>query len=250
MSCRELKYKIVIFDIGKTLFDKSVSNRISDQLLDDIKQLREKKIKVGVCTMRTVKHCKEIIPVDLDFYICLNGSYIWCDNKLIYEQQVDFKNENTDYLSYGSELACYSSECAKTMATANGFLIDNIGVAVPAYNVVLFNIEQTQLPLYDEFHYEYWPSTKTIVLQNKETSKVNGIKRVLNYYNLTQPILYFGDGPNDLDVFKKYDDCVCMGDSYPKLEKFALFKTKTCANQGVSLALIKMSVIQKHVNSI
>ena len=243
MSCRELKYKIVIFDIGKTLLDKSVSNTISDHILDDIKQLRNLGIKVGVCTMRTVKHCKEIIPVDLDFYICLNGSYIWCDNKLIYEQQVDFKNENTDYLSYGIELACYSSEHAKTMAIANGFLIDNIGVAKPVYNVVLFNVEQTQLQQYNEFHYEYWPSTKTIVLQNKETSKVNGIKRVLNYCNLTQPILYFGDGPNDLDIFKTYNDCVCMGDSYPELEKYALFKTDTCANQGVSLALRKLNVI-------
>lgn len=237
MSCRELKYKIVIFDIGKTLLDKSVSNKISDRILDDIKQLRNLGIKVGVCTMRTVKHCKEIIPVDLDFYICLNGSYIWCDNKLIYEKKVDFENINIDYLSYGSELAFYSSECAKTMAIANGFLIDNIGVAVPAYNVVLFNIEQSQLPLYDEFHYEYWSSTKTIVLQNKETSKVNGIKQVLNYYNLTQPILYFGDGPNDLDIFKTYNYCVCMGDCYTELEKYALFKTDTCANQGVSLAL-------------
>lgn len=243
MSCRELKYKIVIFDIGKTLLDKSVSNKVSDSLLNDIKQLRKIGIKVGVCTMRTVKHCKEIIPVDLDFYICLNGSYIWCDNKLIYEKQVEFENGNVDYLSYGSELAFYSSEHAKTMAIANGFLIDNIGVAKPVYNVVLFNVEQTQLQQYNEFHYEYWPSTKTIVLQNKETSKVNGIKQVLNYYNLTQPILYFGDGPNDLEIFKTYNDCVCMGDSYHELEKYALFKTDTCAKQGGSYALRKLHIL-------
>jgi len=187
--------------------------------------------------MRTVKHCKEIISVDLDFYICLNGSYILCDNELIYEKQVEFENGNMDYLSYGSELAFYSSESARSLAIANGFLIDNFGIAKPAYNVVLFNVEQTQLQQYNEFHYEYWPSTKTIVLQNKESSKVNGIKQVLSFYNLTQPILYFGDGPNDLDIFKKYYDCVCMGDCYLGLEKYALFKTDTCANQGVSLAL-------------
>ena len=57
-----MKYKIVIFDIGKTLLDKRFSQKISEQTLTDIKALKQKGIKVGVCTMRTVQHCREIIP--------------------------------------------------------------------------------------------------------------------------------------------------------------------------------------------
>lgn len=63
-----MKYKIIIFDIGKTLLDKQVSPKISERTLADMKALQDKGIKVGVCTMRTIKHCREIIPFELDFY--------------------------------------------------------------------------------------------------------------------------------------------------------------------------------------
>ena len=80
-----MKYKIIIFDIGKTLLDKQVSPQISERTLTDMKALQDKGIKVGVCTMRTIKHCREIIPFELDFYICLNGSHITCDGKVVFD---------------------------------------------------------------------------------------------------------------------------------------------------------------------
>lgn len=69
-----MKYELIIFDIGKTLYDKNLSPRASDCVLHDIEALRKKGIKVGVCTMRTIQHCREVVPVELDFYISLNGS--------------------------------------------------------------------------------------------------------------------------------------------------------------------------------
>ena len=67
-----MKYELIIFDIGKTLYDKNFSVRASDCVLNDIKALRKKGLKVGVCTMRTIQHCKKVVPVELDFYISLN----------------------------------------------------------------------------------------------------------------------------------------------------------------------------------
>ena len=43
-----MKYELIIFDIGKTLLDKRVSNKISEPTLADIKALQNKGIKVGL----------------------------------------------------------------------------------------------------------------------------------------------------------------------------------------------------------
>ena len=238
-----MKYKIVIFDIGKTLLDKNVAPCISSQVLSDIKELKKQGIKVGVCTMRTIKHCREIIPAELDFYICLNGSHITCDGKLIFESPLEYRPDSLDYLSYGGEHAYCSSENAWKKAVKNGFLAERYGVAALGYNYVLFDILKEQLPDFFAYHTEYWEATQTLSLQNADASKSRGIRRVLDYYELEEPILYFGDGPNDLAIFQQYSDCVCMGDCDPKLCKYALFQTGTCKDAGVSYALRKVGIL-------
>ena len=238
-----MKYKIIIFDIGKTLLDKQVSTQISEQTLADMKALQDKGIKVGVCTMRTIKHCREIIPFELDFYICLNGSHITCDNHVIFDSPIECPQKPVDFLSYGTEYAYYSTEYARQKALENGFLIDRCGAADPTYNLVLFDISKEQLRAFSAYNTEYWERTKTISLQSKESSKSLGIQKVLDYYGFEEPILYFGDGPNDLPIFQQYYDCVCMGDGYPELKKYALFETKLCKDDGVSYALRILSIL-------
>ena len=232
-----MKYKIIIFDIGKTLLDKQFSPQITEQTLSDIKTLQNKGIKVGVCTMRTIKHCRALIPFELDFYICLNGSHITCDGAVIFDSPVAYSNIPSNYLSYGLEYAFYSTETAKQKALENGFLVDKSGVADPAYNLVFFDIVKEQLSAFSSYNTEYWEKTKTISLQNKKSSKSIGIQKVIDYYEFQKPILYFGDGPNDLPIFQRYNDCVCMGDGYTQLKKHALFETKPCKDDGVSYAL-------------
>jgi hydroxymethylpyrimidine pyrophosphatase-like HAD family hydrolase len=238
-----MKYKIVIFDIGKTLLDKQVSNEISVQTLADIKALQSKGIKVGVCTMRTVRHCREIIPFELDFYICLNGSHITCDGKLIFDSPLEYKHDSPDYLSYGADYAFCSSAASKEKALQSGFLIDKPGVAAPVYNCVLFDVTKEHLGCFSAYNTEYWEKTKALSLQSVDSSKSLGIQKVLEYYGFDEPILYFGDGPNDLPIFQTYKDCVCMGDCYPELCQYALVQTKPCKDNGVSFALRKIGLI-------
>ena len=238
-----MKYKIIIFDIGKTLLDKQVSPTISEQTLADIKTLQNKGIKVGVCTMRTLTHCRELIPFELDFYICLNGSHITCDGKVVFDSPIEYSQTPTEYLSYGAEYAYYSTETAKQKAWENGFLVDKQGVADPIYNFVLFDVEKDRLSEFSRYNTEYWDRTKTISLQSKVASKSLGIQKVLDYYGIAKLLLYFGDGPNDLPIFKQYHDCVCMGDCYPDLKPLALFETKSCKEDGVPYALRKLEIL-------
>lgn len=238
-----MKYELIIFDIGKTLYDKNFSTQASNCVLHDIEALRKKGIKVGVCTMRTIQHCREVIPVELDFYISLNGSYIICEEEVIINKPLIIPSGYIDFLSYGKDITCYSTEKAKMLANSNGFLAGRKGVVSPAYNVVLFDISADKLSSYDNYTTEYWANTKALSLQAKNTSRVNGIQEVLRFYNAKLPLLYFGDGSNDLEIFQSYHDCICMGDCYPKLKQYALFQTKTCRDEGVSFALRKLSLL-------
>ncbi len=238
-----MKYELIIFDIGKTLYDKNLSTKASDCVLHDIEELRKKGIKVGVCTMRTIQHCREVVPVELDFYISLNGSFVICEREVIVDKPIIFPSGHIDFLSYGKDLACFSTEKAKILADVNGFLVDKKGVALPAYNIVLFDIPADTLSSYDNYNKEYWAKTKALSLQDKNTSRMIGIQHVLNFYHTRLPILYFGDGPNDLEVFQSYHDCICMGDCYSKLNEYALFQTKTCRDEGVSFALKKLGLL-------
>ena len=141
-----MKYELIIFDIGKTLYDKNFSVRASDCVLHDLDALRKKGLKVGVCTMRTIQHCKKVVPVELDFYISLNGSYIICEGEVIVDKPTIIPSGHIDFLSYGKDFTCYSTEKAKILADVNGFLADSKGVASPAYNVVLFlHIQQNSI---------------------------------------------------------------------------------------------------------
>ena len=162
---------------------------------------------------------------------------------MIFDSPVTHSNIPSNYLSYGSEYAFYSTETAKQKALENGFLVDKNGVADPAYNLVFFDIVKEQVSAFSSYNTEYWGKTKTISLQSKNSSKSLGIQKVLDYYGLQEPILYFGDGPNDLPIFQQYHDCICMGDGYPELKKYALFETKSCKDEGVSYALRALEIL-------
>lgn len=96
---------------------------------------------------------------------------------------------------------------------------------------------------YDNYTTEYWANTKALSLQDKNASRMIGIQEVLRFYNMKLPLLYFGDGPNDLEIFQAYHDCICMGDCYQKLKRYALFQTKSCKDEGVPFALRKLGLL-------
>ena len=121
-------------------------------------------------------------------------------------------SQKKDYLTYTPYETFYSSDKAKEKAQKNGFIAENEGSASKFYNLILFDVEKEELKrLKTNFDVYYWPSTKTVSLQSKGCSRVRAIKELIDYlgFELDQ-VIYFGDGPNDLEVFK----FVSCGSSY------------------------------------
>lgn len=238
-----MEYPIVILDIGGTILDKNFSNIVDSQIIQDIVSLRNKGIKVGLCTMRTKEQCEKSVPTPLDFYICLNGSYIVCDSLVIHNQKIKVDPSIEYCLTYDTEKVYYKNEGSLVLADKYGYVVDKQGMLSNASNLVIFNVDKDDLGKYNEYHYEYWPKNRALMLQHKDSSKARAINKILDYYSIKQNILFFGDGPNDLEIFKQFKDCICMGSCYIELENYALFKTETVANGGVPKALRKLKIL-------
>ena len=70
---------------------------------------------------------------------------------------------------------------------------------------------------------------------------VTGTRRCGKSYLLLKlnQIIYFGDGPNDLEVFKMLPFSITMGDCFPELLKYATYQIDTCKNDGVANFIIE-----------
>ena len=86
----------------------------------------------------------------------------------------------------------------------------------------------------------YWKITKTVSLQSKGCSRVRAIKELIDYlgFKLDQ-VIYFGDGPNDLEVFKFVSCCIAMGDCYPGLLEYSTYQIDSCKNDGVAKFILE-----------
>lgn len=238
MKSRLNKTKIFIFDIGKTLFDKSIQQAASESTISSLGTLRSKGYKLGVCTMRTFGHVQEVIPFFFDFYILNNGAFVEAEGKPILNMALEGTSLTCekDFLTYGPWRAKYSTPTAKIEADKNGFIADEEGIIETPHNVVLFGKGRSEFEklkvLYTAY---YWPSAEIVSIQNRDTSRLLGCKALLDYYGfLPDECLYFGDGPNDVEVFEKLSCGIAVGDCFPPLVDICLLHIPSCGEEGLA----------------
>ena len=233
--------KVFIFDIGKTLFDKQVQSKCSQSTIAALNFLNQYGYKVGVCTMRTFNHIRDIIDFNFDFYILNNGSFVMFENNILVDEPMYIEIQKKDYLTYTPYQTFFSSKNAKEKALYNGFIAEKEGRASTFYNLIIFDIEMNELEKFKKnFDSYYWPNTKTVSLQKKGCSRISAIKKITCYLglNLSQ-VIYFGDGPNDLEIFKSLPYSIAMGDCFSELLKYATYQIGTCKNDGVANFIIE-----------
>ena len=228
------KIKLIVLDIGKTIFDKEHQTCIDEELLNLLKDLQKDGIKIGVCTMRTIDSCNQLFPFKLDFYISLNGTLILCGDKKIIDKRIKNVFLDNPSLTYGVKKMYYSSQLAQTKANENGFLTEEKGTLKYPYVITLFNIEEKSLKYFENYSLSYWLNTKTLTLQHKDCSKVKAIKKILKHYGYNDnELLFFGDGPNDLEVFKRFKYTIMVENGHPCLKEYAFSECFSCLNKGV-----------------
>ena len=257
--------KAIFFDIDGTLYShKTHSIPISCDIA--LKKLKEKGILLFIATGRH-KSELEKIPLDdynFDGYITLNGQYCYDNDGVIYEKPV----EQDDLITILDEIEHHPFPCymiGKEKMYIN-YLTDNVIdiqtsinsiipevidlkslVSLPIYQIGPFETDEKQeqelLSKLKNCQSTRWHDLAIDIL-HKVGGKQNGIKAILEKYNLKQEeTMAFGDGNNDAEMFEFVNIAVAMGNSKEELKKCATYITDDIDNDGIYNALLHFHLI-------
>lgn len=257
--------KAIFFDIDGTLFSHN-THSIPSTCDRALKTLKEKGILMFIATGR---HRSELIKIPLeqyhfDGYITLNGQYCYNDEKVIYEKPVD----KSDVLTILNEIdehpfPCYmigEDKMYINYLTDNVIDIQNSIASIipevidlkslinkPIYQIGPFETTKEQelslLSKLNNCQSTRWHELAIDIL-HKVGGKQNGIKAILEEYNITvEETMAFGDGNNDKDMFEFVNISVAMGNAKDELKKCATYITDDVDDDGIYNALKHFNII-------
>ena len=91
------------------------------------------------------------------------------------------------------------------------------------------------------FFYEKHDDSLNIEVSNIDTSKGHGIETMLNYYGLDVDDSYcFGDGANDLEMFKTVGHPIAMKNAIPMIYHHASIICEDVLHDGVAKELKRL----------
>lgn len=256
--------QLVFFDIDDTLMVKD-KKFMPASVPGAIKKLHENGIRVGIASGRArYGVVQEVQDLDADIYVTINGQYVMDkDDNVIYSNPLEMSDiesivtwcneKNIQYGMVGAN-SCSVSEWTPVVEEAITVVYGNVQVDPDfhqkndVYQIWTFSDEQLEDTIPSEVAKKvnvvrWHPSSCDIFPING--SKANGIQRVLDKYSLTKDeIVVFGDGLNDVEMFKHAGFAVAMGNSHVDLLPYADYITKDIEDHGIEHALIELGLIK------
>ena len=251
--------KAIFFDIDGTLFSHTTKS-IPSSCDKALKKLKEKGILIFVATGRHKSELKEI-PLEqynFDGFITLNGQYCYNKDTVLYEKPID----KTDIITILEEIdyqpfPCYMIGKEKmyiNYLTKNVIDIQNAIQSIipeitdlkslldePIYQVGPFETDSSQemrlLSKLENCQSTRWHELAIDIL-HKVGGKQNGIKAILDYYDIKpEETMAFGDGNNDVEMFHFVNISIAMGNAKEELKKCATYITDDIDHDGIYNAL-------------
>ncbi len=253
--------KAIFFDIDGTLL---YGNRgIPNKEIEDLRKLKEKGIKIVICTGRAIG---EVKPLGLDYYgfdayIALNGQTIYdADYNLIYEnlfdkddlkKLIDIFNSKDIVIGLSGEDGLYVNFVDDKLKKENAVL----NIAIPRVDTYHNEKIYQALAYCDDAYKEkikkelvnskitYW-NDFGIDIFNKNGGKDKGIFKYLEMSNINiDETMAFGDSENDTEMLKAVLIGVAMGNATRQLKELSDFITKDLYDDGIDYALRKYGVL-------
>ena len=103
--------------------------------------------------------------------------------------------------------------------------------------------KQTIMNTFTKSTITWWHNNSCDVVP-KGCNKMNGIKRILNYYHINiENIMTIGDSENDTEMIESVKHGVAMGNSVQKIKDVAEYVTDDIDNDGIEKAFKKYNII-------
>ena len=262
------KIKAVFFDIDDTLRIKD-TGYMPQSITKVFKSLKKKGILTGIASGRAIYGVvPEIRDLEPDYFVTINGTYVVDRkgeevanlplDKTIIESFVTWCQEiGIDYGFAGKE---------KPVVSARKELIDHAMIPVyglldvepdfhlnnDVYHMWTFAENNSELVLPDELAQQvrlvpwHMHSLDTVKLG---ISKASGLDYVLEKEGLKpENVLFFGDGPNDMEMFDHVGLKIAMGNAVPELKEKADYVTDKVEEDGILHALEELGLVEKELH--
>ena len=253
--------KAIFFDIDGTL----VSFRqkfLSDRLLADLAALRERGIKIFICSGRALQDLENtgmLRGVQFDGYVTINGQYCGDGDGTPFRDrpidlvdmrgayQVLLDNPTVPALLEGNGES-YLTQINDRVREIYEFLHTEPYPVCPleklleskVYQFVPFvpsGEEKLFLDVMPGCTYTRW-HPKGIDIMPRDGGKGVGVLATMERYGFTrEEVMAFGDGENDMSMMAQAGISVAMGNGEDKVKAMADHVTDTVENDGVSKAL-------------
>lgn len=227
-------HKIFVFDVGNTLIAKP-SNLMVSALVNDLSALKNAGNIIGIATMRNLAMLNELISqVNFDFIIALNGAYVECETEILLDSPIDSKELIQITKTLDSNNAHYKIYAKSNIINSTEQRDFVYGIELKECSNYIDSL-RTQFP---NFTFHIWEKGKTCDMHSIYVSKSIAMKQVCEYFGTSlQNTIAFGDGFNDIELFKLCEVSVAMGTAPNELKQIATFITKSVTDNGVSWAL-------------
>lgn len=256
--------KAAFFDIDGTLLSHK-TNSVPASAVRALEELRERGILTFLATGRHIPELKKLRPLDglrFDGTVSLNGQYCCSDSGVIYHCPIepadiatllDFLKEHPHpcilveedrmYINFHNDLVAKVQAAIHSELPALGDL--NRGYSRPIYQVILYmsDADLATLPPMPHTKLTRWNMGGADVIP-ANGGKAAGIAKVLEYYGIRrEETIAFGDGENDVDMFRAVGTAVAMGNACKAAKEAAHYITDNVDDDGIWNALVHFGVL-------
>ena len=232
--------RIIFFDIDGTLVDPQ-TGRISDKTTETVHRLQANGIKCGVVTGRPPASLPDFSGLRFDVVATFNGCFCCADTQTIYSNPID-PADIPVILANAKALGRPVSVAVKDRLSANGwdedladyYKLAGVRLTVDAdfEKVLEEDIYQIMLGCRKQDHASIIQGARNVKLTFSwdraadvipaSGGKGAAIRHILAYFGFDRSeSLAFGDGFNDVEMFREVGAGIAMGNGAPELKAVA-----------------------------
>lgn len=253
----------VFFDIDGTFFDHT-HKRVLPQSLEAVRRLKERGIKVCLCSGRAIEMARQLGVLQLfpwDGYVGGAGVSIYNEQMdSIYESYYT-KEQTNQIFTLGKELdICIHSHGAIDFMTKP--LDDNIQAALTEFNCHVPKVGTwqgeplTAISAYGPKGYDWsvfnqiegievqQPCDTCVDFIRLDVNKATGIRKMMEYWGLPLgSYIAFGDSVNDIQMIQEATIGIVMGNATPQLKEVADMVIGDCSQPVIYETLKELKLL-------
>ena len=256
--------KAIFFDVDGTLLSHK-TNAVPASALRALEALRQKGILTFMATGRHISMLRQLKALEglrFDGVVSLNGQYCCDESGIIYHCPLETSAVAAllDYLKAHPH-PCILVEADRMYINFHNALVEQVQAAIhsempelgdldrgytqPIYQAILYMSEENlaKLPPLPGIKLTRWNLGGADLIPAKG-GKAAGITKLLEHYGIDKSeTMAFGDGENDVDMFRAVGTAAAMGNACAEAKEAADYVTDDIDRDGIWNALKHFGVI-------